>query len=453
MKQIIYTIVLLFSLQLLYSQSVQVSLKGDWEDGLKMKLYGYYGVEKYLMDSSATFSLKVNIPDSLRRAVFELYIFKGKSRLYSRPLLYNGRPVVLELYLQDDRLDVRWRQSGLNSLFEKYENEKDSLENRLQVLLGLYNTAPDTTSSFYGKLYNEIVRNGKDLENLFLDFWGEHKGDVLGDYIRNDYYDLPDFSKGNLAEFMKVHYFDYFDPLDTLVVHSPLFRSKLEDYLGLAEGLAAQKDGEINQEILMSALDDYLNLTAGNDAIQAATLQALWQKYHYKSMDGITKYLDEEWISTQCHAENDATLQERLESYKRLKKGNKAPDFEFQAMRLNKEGTYHLADFKGKRIILVFWASWCPHCEQMLPVVKKYTDKLENTVVVAVGLDDNRKPWLTAIQRYPGWYHIQAKEKWESPWAKAYSIYATPTFYVIDAAGRLLGKANNESELRKLTAH
>ncbi len=450
MKKIFYTISLLLLTQLLPAQTLQVSLTGDWEESVSMKLFGYYGVKKYPLDSSATHLLNVRIPDSLKNAVFDLGIYKNETLLFGQAILYAGKTINVELHLQERDIDVRWHNSKLNSLLERYKHDKDSINNRLQTLLGLYSYGADTTSSFYGKLYDEIVKNSQDRENLFLNLWGEHRDDALGDYIRNDYFDLPDFSKDDRTKFMLTHFFDYFNPLDTIVMYSPLYKSKLEDYLRLAENNATQIDDALDQDAIISALDDYLVRTAENEAVQSATLQSLWQKYHYKSMDELTKYLDEEWISTQCHAENDAMLQERLASYKRLQKGNNAPDYEFTAMLKNEEETHHLADFKGKSIVLAFWASWCPHCEEMLPEIKKYTDKLDNTVVVAVGLDDNRKPWLNAIQRYPGWYHIQGKEKWESPWAKAYSIYATPTFYVIDKEGGIVGKANNESELRNL---
>ncbi len=452
MKKYLHVLILLSIGYIINGQHIKVSLSGDWEEGAEIKLNGFYGLKMYSIDSSFTYVLETDIPDSILKANFMVGVFKDKSLLYKHAILYDHSDIELELHSTGRELKTEWKKPGLNQLYEHYKHNNDSIEDRIQTLLHLYSYGADTNSPFYQKLYLELENSADKLQDNFIKLWEEHPKDALGDYIRNLFFELPDFKLPEKERMlsMRSHFFDYYNPLDEIVLHSSLYKSKLEDFLALSESIAMYDSEVIDQELIMDALDEYLILLVENEPIQSQTLSSLWDKYHYKSLDEITKYLDENWIATQCHAEDDLMLQERLESYQRLAEGKPAPDLEFTGMLMNEESTYHLSDFKGKKIVLVFWASWCPHCEEMLPKVKAFTDKRLNIKVVTVGLDEVRKDWINAIQRYPGWIHIQGKEKWDSPWARNYSIYATPTFYVIDEDTKMIGKANNVNELKRL---
>ncbi|MEM9083711.1 MAG: TlpA disulfide reductase family protein, partial [Planctomycetota bacterium] len=60
-----------------------------------------------------------------------------------------------------------------------------------------------------------------------------------------------------------------------------------------------------------------------------------------------------------------------------------APDFEFMA---NNGKTYALSDFKGKTILLNFWASWCPPCIKELPLLMKAAQE-QNVILIALSSD------------------------------------------------------------------
>ncbi|TSJ36419.1 AhpC/TSA family protein [Mucilaginibacter corticis] len=116
-----------------------------------------------------------------------------------------------------------------------------------------------------------------------------------------------------------------------------------------------------------------------------------------------------------------------------------------------------LADFKGKYVLLDFWASWCGPCRGENPNVvtsyKKYKDK--NFTVLGVSLDrpGNKEQWLSAIKTDGlEWTQISDLKFWDNDVAKLYGIKAIPQNYLIDPSGKIIGKNLRGDDLMKKLA-
>ena len=66
-----------------------------------------------------------------------------------------------------------------------------------------------------------------------------------------------------------------------------------------------------------------------------------------------------------------------------------APEFELTMVSGN--GKLSLKDYRGKVVMLDFWASWCAPCKKSLPELQNLEAKYENLQVVAINIDDNRQ--------------------------------------------------------------
>ncbi|MDN3548838.1 TlpA disulfide reductase family protein [Mucilaginibacter aquaedulcis] len=116
-----------------------------------------------------------------------------------------------------------------------------------------------------------------------------------------------------------------------------------------------------------------------------------------------------------------------------------------------------LSAFKGKYVLLDFWASWCVPCRNENPnVVKVYKQyKEKNFTVLGVSLDrpGKKNDWLAAIKADGlEWTQVSDLKFWNSEVAKLYGVTAIPQNYLIDPNGKIIGKNLRGEELNQKLA-
>ena len=113
-----------------------------------------------------------------------------------------------------------------------------------------------------------------------------------------------------------------------------------------------------------------------------------------------------------------------------------------------------LSSFKGKYVLLDFWASWCGPCRAENPNVVKafnqYKDK--NFTILSVSLDQpgKQQAWLDAIHKDSlTWTHVSDLKFWDNAVAKQYGIQAIPQNLLLDPTGKIIAKNITGEELNK----
>ena len=120
--------------------------------------------------------------------------------------------------------------------------------------------------------------------------------------------------------------------------------------------------------------------------------------------------------------------------------GTKAIDFTQADTSGNKVS---LSQFKGKYVLLDFWASWCRPCRMENPnVVEAYnTYKNKNFTIVSVSLDEAKDSWIKAINNDKlSWTHISDLKYWSNSVAMQYHIQSIPQNFLIDPNGVIIAK-------------
>lgn len=119
-----------------------------------------------------------------------------------------------------------------------------------------------------------------------------------------------------------------------------------------------------------------------------------------------------------------------------------APDFTLQGA----DGkTYRLSDFRGKVVMLNFWATWCPPCRAELPDMEALHQSLNanEMVILSLTLPGGREEEPAGIRRFveEKGYHFPILFDMDGKVFEAYQIQAFPTSYFIDREGRIFGMA------------
>ncbi|NHA03403.1 AhpC/TSA family protein [Mucilaginibacter sp. HC2] len=130
----------------------------------------------------------------------------------------------------------------------------------------------------------------------------------------------------------------------------------------------------------------------------------------------------------------------QIEEANSLAVGTMAPEFS-QTDSLGK--IISLSSFRGKYILVDFWASWCGPCRVENVVIKEaYSEfKDKNFEILAVSLDFNRANWLKAIKDdgLP-WYHVCDLKYWKNAVALQYKIVSVPQNVLVDPSGKIIAR-------------
>ena len=205
---------------------------------------------------------------------------------------------------------------------------------------------------------------------------------------------------------------------------------------------------EMNQG-LKKCVSTIIQNFSGNEKTQKFALQYLQLGFKEIGNEEVLQYLDQNFqeLVAQCQDDSEkAAFDKRMEGYAAMKEGMLAPNIAFESTNHREKSLYEV---EATQILVVFWASWCPHCMEEIPKLNIWAKEHPETSVVAISLDDDKAAYEQAIQELPNIMHHTDLKKWNGKAVKDYYVYGTPTFILLDSEKKIIQKtASLDSLLR-----
>jgi len=96
---------------------------------------------------------------------------------------------------------------------------------------------------------------------------------------------------------------------------------------------------------------------------------------------------------------------------------------------------YRLSDYRGKVVVLNFWATWCPPCREEMPAMNRAHKKLsnDNVVILAINVGEDEDTIFEFTGNYPVAFPLLMDK--DGKVIKRYPVMGLPTTYIISPTG------------------
>ncbi len=419
-----------------------------------VRLFGFEGFNTYVIDST----------NANEKGVFQLS-FGPKDFGVGYLVAEDNKAFILILAADDDLLIegeslafqetvviTTGRQTKLYAQYAKEHPRREQAISAWNYLRKIYKD--DSIFAVHTRTRNDIEvekHRIKSEDNFFIESLDENS--FLRWYLplRKLVSSVSSIAQNQSEEIpIAINAFRNIDYTDLRLYKSGLLSESIDSHFWLIEN--SGKSSESLHNDMNISIDFILeNLGSNSENLSKIT------NHLFKFLEKRSLFKPAEYLALKVLNESTYTITEdlagQLESYRTMKIGNIAPDFEFSGDVFapgytSEKLPKRLSNLNSNYTVLIFGSSWCPACPQDLMEIARIYEKWSkySVEVVFVSLDDDDDLFKKFSKPFP-FISITDYQKWESPIVKSYHVFATPTMYLLNSKREILLRPNSVKQL------
>jgi thiol-disulfide isomerase/thioredoxin len=437
------TLLFLIWLQIGCFAQYTIQVKVDSMPTKKAYLFDYLGVNRKIVDSARVApdgSFSFTLAASAHPGMYRIVI--GPEQFWD--IIFNREQIRMRTHFSAVIDSLKVLESKENQLFSSYMHFFIDLQRKQELLQRLASLYP-AADPFQQEVVRELQKvRATDPEKLTREIIDKYPGTFVAGFLKMELSPrVPaGINPGDEIRYVLDHFWDGISFADTSQMYSPGLANKVRTFFGLYQRAYSPKDLE---PAMKKGLDRLLSAAAGNDVLFQFLLGDIADWAERSEFDDFFGYLTEFYLaSASCTDEKKkGEFRELAAAYQKTAPGKQVPEI---VIPREPGGALVMSEIPARYILVVFWASWCPHCNDMLPLVKKIYDKYSRSdfEVVAISVDSKKTDWEDAIKRSGyNWINHSELKGWDCSIAYDFGIRATPTMILIDRKKTVVAKPRN----------
>lgn len=338
------------------------------------------------------FSAKIVVPNNVNEKAFVIYYENGKSRIQIKPYFKDKQCMLSDsFYARYATIMIAYRDK--NNKYQEFNNF-------------WVTDKPATITFISDSTFSDPLSKRKLVNAIEVSQMRESK---FNDFKANEEKNFQDFYFSNQEKIAK-------NDEEAVKLYHKKSQLLNDRYLAFIK-----ENGNLYYSFWLFRKGMIVN--------SLTPLDTLFKIYNTVFPDSLKNSIEGEFIENTLRSRN-------------LKKRDLAPNFNLQDVRGK---GIKLPDYKGKHILLTFWASWCGPCIKEIPTLlkikEKYpSDKLE---IISINLDDDSTSFSKAVQKYKmEWVHIFGNRSLRD----TYGVMGIPEVFLINKSGEIIYKRGQEKD-------
>lgn len=433
-KLLVTAVILLSTIN--YSQKIIFRISNT--SSTSAVLFSHHGEKLAFVDSVFTIDPEWFLYENeeLHNGFYRFSLDKQKSITF----LNDGNNVEINVDAENISETIEVVESESNKLFYEFIQLNRDYKTKTELLQLILSRYP-SNDEYYKLTKQKLI----ELQNNYLEFVNEtsqqQPESFIARYIKASQLPVipPELHFDEQLAHLKNHSLDSVDFTDDELIYSDCFTNKSIEYLTYYRNPQLPM-GLLEQEF-QKAVDTLLIKSSVNIFVYQHIADYLIDGFKQFGFDNVVDYIVENYVVKDdlcLDEQTENSIQNRINQSKLLTIGSKTSNI---ILPDNNDEEFNLEKLTAEKALLIFYASWCPHCQDLLPEIHSLYKQRNDFEVVAISLDEKKADWISFItDNKLDWINVTDLKGWDSKVAQEYYIYATPTMFLIDGKMKIIGK-------------